>query len=480
MKKRIILIQPKPVNKHLISEATGRLYPLGLLVIDALTPKEEWDVEILDEGVEPFDVRRVNPETLSLAGINSWTNQAARAYEIAGALRQRGVPVILGGPHPSALPDEALRYADSICIGEAEGIWATILADVKNGELKSVYRGGMPTLDRVPILRNPLRDKYPYGSIQTARGCPYDCSFCSVTSTNGAVIRYRPVADVVEEFRNIKQKVVFLVDDNFIGSGRAGRERALELCKALADLRRQGVRKYWGTQATQNLGREDEVLDWMYKAGCRLVLFGLESVNSRVIDDVNKGINTLGDYKMHIRNTQRHGIAVIASFIFGNDADSPTVFEDTVRFIKDVRVATQNLNIVCPLPGTRLFDEVAQSGRLRYTNFPADWAKYNLHEVVLEPRTCSALELYKKRKWAERQLNGRLNLLKRTLRTLWDTRSVSAAAVALGWNLQSGSREREYQQQIELLEKEMRREASSLELSRAPQSQMADISGRRY
>src|SRR3990170_676588 len=131
-KKRLLLIQPKPLSKHLITEAAGRLYPLGLFVIDALTPKEEWNVEILDEGQERFDIEKVDPKTISLAGINSWTNQAARAYEIAGALRERGVPVILGGPHPSALPDEALRYADSVCIGEAEDIWASVLADVKN------------------------------------------------------------------------------------------------------------------------------------------------------------------------------------------------------------------------------------------------------------------------------------------------------------------------------------------------------------
>ncbi|MBI4301268.1 MAG: B12-binding domain-containing radical SAM protein [Chloroflexi bacterium] len=455
MKKRLVLIQPKPEDKRLITESTGRLYPLGLLIIDALTPKEEWDVQIIDEGKERLNIDALSVETLSLAGINSWTNQAARAYQIASALRQRGVPVILGGPHPSVLSSEALQYADSVCVGEAEGVWSTILDDVTKGTLKPLYHGGNPSLDNVPILRSSFRDKYGLGSIQTARGCPYDCAFCSVTSLNGGTIRYRPIPDVVEEFRNIKQKAVFVVDDNFIGSGRAGRERALELCKALAVLRKQGVRKYWGTQATQNLGQDNEVLEWMYKAGCRLVLFGLESTNSQVIKDMHKGINTLGNYKAHIQNTQRHGIAVIASFIFGSDEDPPTVFEDTVRFIKEARVATQNLNIACPLPGTRLFEEVARAGRLRYTNFPIDWEKYNLNQLVFDPKNFSPLELYRRRKWAEGQLSGKITLFRRTLRTLWDTRSLSAAVIALGWNLQSGSRAKDYQYQIELLEKEM-------------------------
>lgn len=457
-KKRLLLIQPMPASKDIITKAAtgGKFYPLGLLTLDALTPKEEWDVEIIDEGKNRFDIKGVNTKTLTLVGINSWTNQAPRAYEIADAFRQKGVPVILGGPHPSTMPKEALGYADSVCIGEAESVWAGILADVQNAGLQQVYKGDMIPLEQVPILSHPLRDKYICGSIQTARGCPYDCNFCSVTATNGAVIRYRPIGDVVEEFRNIKQKFILVADDNFIGSGQAGRKRALDLCKALTDLRRQGIHKIWGTQATQNLGRDDEVLEWMYKAGCRMVLFGLESINRRVIDDIHKSINTVGDYKMHIQNTQRHGIAVIGSFIFGSDSDSPGVFDDTVRFIKDSRVAAQNLNIICPLPGTRLFDEVSQTGRLRYTDFPEDWQRYNLKEVVLEPSNCSPLDLYTKRKQAEYQLNNKLSLLKRTLHTLWETRSLYAAGMALVWNLGISLRMRDYRHQIKLLEEEMK------------------------
>ncbi|OGE27679.1 hypothetical protein A2867_03945 [Candidatus Daviesbacteria bacterium RIFCSPHIGHO2_01_FULL_40_11] len=463
-KKRLLLIQPVPASKDIISKATvgGKLYPLGLFILDALTPKEEWDVEIVDEGRKRFDIKRVNTETFSLVGINSWTNQAPRAYEIADAFRQQGVPVILGGPHPSARPEEALRYADSVCIGEAESVWARILANVRSGGLQQIYQGDRIPLEQVPILRHPLRDKYAYGLIQTARGCPHNCDFCSVTSTNGAVIRYRPIADVVEEFRNIKQKFVLVADDNFIGSGRVGQTRALDLCKALVDLRQQGVRKFWGTQATQNLGQDDELLEWMHKAGCRIVLFGLESVNRQVIDEIDKGINTMGDYKMHIQNTQRHGIAVIGSFIFGSDSDSPNVFDDTVRFIEDSRAAAQNLNILCPLPGTRLFDRVSQAGRLRYTNFPEDWEKYNLKQVVLEPKNCSPLDLYIKRREAEYQLNNKFSLLKRTIRTFWETRSLYAAGMALFWNLGGSLRMRDYRDQIKLLEEETEMIASNM------------------
>ena len=454
MRKRLLLVQPIPRDMRLVTKSTRRLYPLGILVLDALTPREEWEVRIVDEGRERFDVDAVGTDTLTLAGINSWTSQATRAYEIARNLRARGVPVIMGGPHPSVLPDEALKFSDSVCIGEAESVWSAALQDVANGGLKRIYRGGTPSLDLVPVLRNPLRDEYSYGSIQTSRGCPYDCDFCSVSAINGATIRYRPIPDVLEEFRTIKQKIVFVVDDNFIGSGRSGRERALELCQGLAGLRKEGVRRYWGTQATQNLGRDSELLKWMYRAGCRLVLFGLESVNEGVIRKMHKGVNGAGDYSANIRNTQRHGIGVIGSFMFGNDGDSPSALEDTVRFIKTTRLATQNLNFSSPLPGTRFFDEMASTSRLRYTNFPEDWEKYNLNQLVMEPKSLSSVELYRKRIWAEAQLNGRINLLRRTMRTLLETRSPSTAVMTLAWNLQSGSREKDYRREIELLRRE--------------------------
>jgi len=452
--KRLLLIQPIPRDTRLVTKSTRRLYPLGILVLDALTPKDDWDVRIVDEGRERFDVDAVGTDTLTLAGINSWTSQATRAYEIAQTLRARGVPVIMGGPHPSVLPGEALQFSDSVCVGEAESVWPLVLQDIVNGGLKPVYHGGTPALSLVPVLRNPLRDEYSYGSIQTSRGCPYDCHFCSVSAINGATIRYRPIADVLEEFRSIRQKIVFVVDDNFIGSGRSGRERAIELCQGLAGLRKEGVRKYWGTQATQNLGRDSELLKWMYRAGCRLVLFGLESLNENVIKEMNKGINGSADYAANIRNTQRHGIGVIGSFMFGNDSDPPSALEDTVRFIKRTRLATQNLNFSSPLPGTRFFEEMASTGRLRYTSFPEDWEKYNLNQLVVEPKGLSSVELYKKRIWAEAQLNGRINLLRSTMRTLLETRSPSTAAIALAWNLQSGSREEDYRQEIELLRHE--------------------------
>ena len=454
VKKRMILIQPYPENSAGVSSTTGSFPPLGLLVLDALTPKDKWDVEIVDESRNRFDVN-MDTSNVSLVGISLWTNQAPRAYGIAEVFRRRGIPVILGGPHPSIMPEEAMRYGDSVCVGEAESIWPTILEDFESDSLQRVYEGGVPNLDIVPVIKNPFTDAYRWGIVQTARGCPYNCSFCSVTLINGRSMRYRPIEDVVEEFKNIKPRIVMVADDNFIGSGRRGRERAIELCKALYELRKQGVRKYWGTQCTQNLGQEDEVLKWMYKAGCRTVLFGLESINKKVIKDMNKGINTPGDYAENIRNTQRHGITVVGSFIFGNDGDDENVFKDTLDFINEVGIGTQNVNISCPMPGTKLFSDMKAAGRLRYTNFPEDWEKYNLRYVTLEPKNLTPLELYKKRGEVAYKLTGsNLFLLKRFIRNLWDTRSPVAAVFALLWNRACRDNKDEYEHQINLLKQE--------------------------
>ena len=455
MKKRIILIQPYPENSTGVGRSTGSFPPLGLLIIDALTPRDTWDVEIIDESRSRFD-SDMDMSNIFLVGISLWTNQAPRAYNIASVFRRKGIPVILGGPHPSVIPEEAMRYGDSVCVGEVEPVWATILEDLKSDSLKRIYEGGSPPLDIVPVIKHPIMDSYRWGIIQTARGCPYNCSFCSVTIINGRSMRYRPIKDVVEEFKNIKQRIVMVADDNFIGSGRGGKERTIELCKALYEVRKQGIRKYWGTQCTQNLGQEDEVLEWMYKAGCRLVLFGLESINRKVIKDINKGINTLGDYAKNIQNTQRHGITVVGSFIFGNDNDEENVFEDTVGFINEVGIGTQNINISCPLPGTKLFTDMKAAGRLRYTNFPEDWEKYNMRYVTLKPKNLTALELYEKRREVAYKLTGsNLFLLKRFIRTLWITRSPITAFFAYLWSYTSRDSKAEYEYHINLLKREM-------------------------
>jgi radical SAM superfamily enzyme YgiQ (UPF0313 family) len=451
MKKRIVLIQPYPENSTGVGKSSGSFPPLGLLIIHALTPKDIWDVEIIDESRSRFD-SNMDMSNISLVGMSVWTNQAPRAYNIASVFRRNGIPVIFGGPHPSIMPEEAMKYGDSLCVGEVESVWATILEDLKRDSLKRIYEGGSPPLDIVPVVKHPIMDSYRWGIVQTARGCPYNCSFCSVTLINGRSMRYRPITDVVEEFKNIKPRIVMVADDNFIGSGRRGKERAIELCRALHELRKKGIRKYWGTQCTQNLGQEDEVLEWMYKAGCRAVLFGLESINKKVIKDINKGINTLGDYAKNVQNTQRHGITVVGSFIFGNDNDEENVFEDTVDFINEVGMGTQNINISCPLPGTKLFTDMRDAGRLRYTNFPEDWEKYNMRYVTLMPKNLTALELYEKRRKAAHKLTGsNLSLLKRFVRTLWFTRSPVAAFFALLWSRSSRCSKAEYEYHINLL-----------------------------
>jgi len=163
MKKRIVLIQPYPENQMGVTKCVGLFPPLGLLTIDALTPKDTWDVEIIDEFRNRFDSKKINMSNTALVGISFWTNQAPRAYEVAGVFRRNGIPVILGGPHPTVMPGEAIKYGDSVCVGEVESVWANILEDLSRNSLKPIYEGGSPPLETVPVIEHPLRDYYGCG-----------------------------------------------------------------------------------------------------------------------------------------------------------------------------------------------------------------------------------------------------------------------------------------------------------------------------
>lgn len=470
-RKRLLLVQPVPVDENMVSQSSfgTQLYPLGLLTLDAMTPKKEWAVDIVDEGQGRLDLPRVDTKNLALVGIGCWTHQAPRAYEMAAHFREQGIPVIIGGPHPSALPEEALKFADSVCIGEAESVWPQILADALGPGLQEIYRGEKGDLKQVPVISNPFRNTYFCGSVQARRGCPWGCDFCSITENYGARVRYRPLDDVLKEWRGITQRVVLFADDNIIGGGDRGRQYTLDFCQELVKLRDRGIRnrykylKYWGTQATQNLGEDNELLDWLYRAGCRMVLYGFESIAEQSLQERRKRSNLgrVADYAKNIRNTQRRGIAVIGSFVFGSDADPDDIFDATVLFTRESGLAAKNFNLLTPLPGTKLYPQCAQSGRLRYTNYPGDWVKYGYKDPTIKPEKGSPLELLKKRIRAEEELNGRVALIRQALSTLWQTKSPVAAAFSFAWN--SGGRgfirQHDYQPQLAALAAELELEA---------------------
>ena len=236
--------------------------PLSLMVLAGLS-SPEWEITIVDENLGAPDYPAM-PRS-DLVGITAFTSQANRAYEIASYFRRLGVPVIMGGIHATMCLDEVRERVDSVVTGEAEGVWSQVLEDARHGCLKRQYDGGLADIKDVPLARHDLLDSgYAFGAIQTTRGCPLNCTFCSVTAFNGARYRQRPIPDVVREFQSIREKRVLIVDDNLIGTRSEHIARAKDLFRAMAQA---DLRKEWVAQATINFADDEELPALAAQAG---------------------------------------------------------------------------------------------------------------------------------------------------------------------------------------------------------------------
>jgi radical SAM superfamily enzyme YgiQ (UPF0313 family) len=349
--------------------------PLSLMVLAGLTPPE-WEIAIVDENLDAPDYTAMpGPD---LVGITAFTSQSNRAYEVAAHFRRRGVPVVMGGIHATMCREEAMERVDSIVTGEAEGIWSQVLEDVRNGGLKRRYDGGLAEISDVPTARHDLLAAgYACGAIQTTRGCPLNCSFCSVTAFNGARYRQRPIADVVREFRLIPEKHVLVVDDNLIGTRHDHIARAKELFRAMA---RANLRKQWVAQASINFADDEELMALAAKAGCIGVFIGFETPTQEGLHEIGKKFNLLKsrDFRASVQRIQRHGILVAGSFIIGLDIDEPGIGKRIAEAA--VRYGVDHLNalFLTPLPGTRLWDRMKSEDRIALDTFPEDWKYYTL------------------------------------------------------------------------------------------------------
>ncbi len=349
--------------------------PLGLLVLAGLTPPE-WDVTIIDENVALRDYAAMpRPD---LVGITAFTSQASRAYEVAAKFRAMGVKVVMGGIHATMCRDEAARHVDTVVTGEGEGIWATVLSDAAAGRLQSLYKGYHVDMADVPQARHDLLSEgYAFGAIQTTRGCPLNCSFCSVSAFNGNRYRHRPIDHVIREMRSIREKWVLVVDDNLIGTNGSHIERAKELFRAMiaADLGKQ-----WICQVTINMADDEELLDLATEAGCRGVFIGFESPNAKGLAEVGKKFNLLKgrNFRKSVRRIQRHNILVVGSFIMGLDCDEPGIGRRIARAARSYGVDILNALFLTPLPGTRLWEQMKSQNRIAADNFPHDWRYYTL------------------------------------------------------------------------------------------------------
>ena len=394
--------------------------PLSLMVLAGLTPLE-WDVSIVDENLGVPDYSAMpRPD---LVGITAFTSQANRAYEVAAHYRRLGVPVVMGGIHATMCLDEATEHVDSIVTGEAEGVWAGVLEDVRCGSLKGRYDGGLAEMRDVPSARHDLLPPaYALGAIQTTRGCPLNCSFCSVTAFNGARYRQRLIPDVVREFLSIREKCILVVDDNLIGTRAEHIDRAKDLFRAMAGA---GLRKEWVAQATINFADDDELLALAAKAGCRGVFIGFESPSPEGLLEIGKRFNLLKgrDFRASVQRIQRHGILVVGSFIIGLDVDEPGIGKRVAEAASRYGVDSVNVGFLTPLPGTRLWDRMRSEGRVALHEYPEDWDYYTLTFPVAHYKHLSQDGIFQEMVSCSRDFYSIPRILRRASRNVWQRRA---------------------------------------------------------
>ena len=419
-KNKLILVNPT------LSNPFPGFPPLGLGYVAALTP-DHWDVEIIDENFE-----RATFRDCDLVGITGFTAMARRAYEVARMYRDRGIPVVMGGIHASMMPDEALRFADAVVIGEAESVWHEVIADAEAGRLKPRYSGEHTDLRGLVHPRRDLfDDRYHCDTIQTARGCPNDCEFCSVSQFNGFAYRRRPVAEVLDELETLKRRYLFIVDDNIVGSGARGEGRAIALGRGM---QRRNLDFVWYGQAALNVADNDEVLEAFASSGCRLLFLGIESEDRRVLATMNKRVNLKREYGRVFSKIHEHGIGIHGSVIFGTDEDTLEMLKRRLEFVTQSHIDIVQFCTLTPYPGTAMFDRMLEQGRLLYTDFPSDWDRYDLTEIVFAPENLDVGE-YRAMMWRiGDELIGHRKAARRFLRSWRDTSSLKTAIWCLFTN----------------------------------------------
>ncbi|RLD42288.1 MAG: B12-binding domain-containing radical SAM protein [Bacteroidetes bacterium] len=402
---KILLISPtidsnKRTNKGLM------IPQLALYILQGLTPSEH-EVRIIEEETEDIDL----DQECDLIGISCMTANAPRAYELCEEFRKRGKTVILGGVHPTILPDEALKYADSVVVGEAEGVWKTLVTDFQNGDLKRRYHNPTPDLDvYVPkdfsrIIKKRLFQLVP---IMTTRGCPYNCDFCCVTNLFGKKMRHISIENVVRDIKESGVKNFMFLDDNIIGHPAY----AKELFKAIKPLKIKWV----GQASVSLLVKDDELMQLAADSGCQALFFGIESVSEKQLESMHKAIKEIEHLEAALKKIKKMGILIHASMVFGFDSDTKEIFDETVQFLIKNKVSTVSFNVLTPYPGTKTYDDLKKANRLITT----DWRYYDHNTVVFKPTNMTPYELQMGKINARKKFYRKSSVLKRLSGNLYN------------------------------------------------------------
>ena len=380
---RLTLIHPcigRRVGERYIR--TWQMEPLAPAVLAGLTPRDV-EVKFYDDRMEviPYD------ERTDLVAISVETYTARRAYEIASEYRRRGVPVVMGGFHATLVPDEVAEYADSVVIGEAEGLWPQVVDDARSGRLQPLYRA-----PKRPSLAGAIADRsiflgkryLPLGLVEAGRGCHFACEFCAIQSYFNSTQTRRPAEEVCDEVRRMKKPLYFFVDDNITSN----LDQAKELYRQLIPLK---IR--WVSQASINVAHDEELLKLLKASGCQGLLIGFESLNPANLKRMHKSFNTMkGGYEVALENLRRHGMRLYVTFILGYDGDSYESLHEVVRFAERHKFYIVAFNHLTPFPGTPLYERLQSEGRLLFDKWWLD-PNYRYGMVPYTPAGMTADEV---------------------------------------------------------------------------------------
>lgn len=394
---KILLISPC-IDDETRSRKSMLMPQLALFILAGLTPPEH-SVTIVEEEIEhvPLDL------DCDIVGLSCMTSNAPRAYALAGEFKRRGKTVVLGGIHPTILPEEALQHADAVVIGEAEGVWPQLLDDYAKGKLQRTYHNPSPPLEEyIPIrlhqgLKKGLFSVIP---VMTTRGCPYDCDFCCVHDIYGPKVRHVPVENVIRYLVDSGGKRFMFLDDNIVGDPRYARD----LFGAMKPLRIK-----WVGQASLSFASNTALLRLAAGSGCVGLFIGLESVSESRLGQMHKSLKRIGELEKAIKEIMGFGIIIMASVVFGFDEDTAGSFGETLEFLDRNRIGAAQFNVLTPYPGTRTYRRLKDEHRL----LTEDWQYYRHTSVVFKPRQMTPRELAWGRLWTRNEFTKTSSIIKR-------------------------------------------------------------------
>lgn len=417
---RITFIRPNMYDDR----SSDAMEPLCFAILKSLT-SDEHDVRFYDERLEPIPY----DEPADLVALTVETYTARRAYQVSDRYRHRGIPVVMGGYHPTFLPEETLQHADAIVKGDAEGVWEQLLCDAESASLQPIYESSeFPDLAGHMPDRSIFRGKKyaPMGLVQYSRGCKFNCSFCSIRAFYGNNLRQRPVEDVVEDIRRSGRHHIFIVDDNLFVNA----EKARELFEALVPLK-----VTWSCQVSIDIARDANLVRLMARSGCISALIGFESLDPESLREIKKGWNVKWQsYDDAVDVFRQAGIMLYGTFVFGCDNDTVESFDKSVEFATRNKFMLANFNPLTPMPGAPLFDRMQREGRLLHERWWLD-DDFSYGDATMLPKNMTPRQLTEGCFKARRKFNNAKSIMYRLFDSHSNFRSPYRAGIYMLANL---------------------------------------------